>query len=958
MTKVAAATSKSAQELLRYQQNNGYLNDVRLESFGFFLDNYVIYGGDLTFDTVDVYKVLLSESIISLNDQLWRAFIKEFRITKYNSTYYVGFLHEKGYVIGETEPAENYMRLWTIPVDANGVIGVPIDHRNLYGYLKFKAKYDGVYLNVDEVRQAIDNANSAADKANEAASDIQGAVDEAKRASNQANEAVIKTEAVLESVSSSLSQLDNSIEDANKAIGESNTATANAKQAAQDAITAKDNLSNAVTEKINQADTAIKNANDAAGAANQASEAIKGWGNKRQWNKEQYYEKNNIVTHNGSAWQALRANKGIVPVEGEDWTCLAQKGVDGTGAVSSVNGNFPDENGNVELDIQQGTVQKINGKNPDNSGEVTLVASDLGEMSGDQLTNESVSFAKLAHDVRDAIKKAGGNSFFFPYALTATLENQKTWDLPVNSFDATTDSLLVFHNGGILENESWNITGDAGTAYTLEIPDNPIIKIEDNNVLIMVLKNAPSQVPESISGTLLTPGSIGLEKLGQGVQDAINNAGGKIEIVNDLTTGGADKAASAETVKILKNQVDGTGGAIKNLEQTISQNQEVVTEHLTQMSTTEKAGHVMLVNDLTIGGANKAASAETVKILKTETISLKQETDKKVEINKFHTSRILNNMGQQQFTKMFYPTFTSNTITEVAELQIPASVALQGSIELNLTSGYWNSNAVGTAKVMIHLSLSADGTVNFQEINFITMTPQFANNFYINTVTYVPASKVYVLNIHKRLSNNPLQIEMTVRTSGKNFTKEEIDLFTMSVWNVGSVGSYPIQQSIFTHVGNSKEGLAVAITGKGKQTSKDDTFATMIANINDIPTGYDVQIVTATPSAGQYAFFRTTGTGTINLNYVDVPVTDSSNVLLMYGINATNSSGGGFFTYNANSEYNGTAQGVVKTASFNHTSDNTTAVRNLIGLKLSATSMRIPIPVVTGSYAIFVVSRK
>ena len=36
MTKVAAVTSKSAQRLLEFQQNNGYLNDVRLESFGFF----------------------------------------------------------------------------------------------------------------------------------------------------------------------------------------------------------------------------------------------------------------------------------------------------------------------------------------------------------------------------------------------------------------------------------------------------------------------------------------------------------------------------------------------------------------------------------------------------------------------------------------------------------------------------------------------------------------------------------------------------------------------------------------------------------------------------------------------------------------------------------------------------------------------------------------------------------
>lgn len=384
MTKVAAATSKSAQRLLEFQQNNGYLNDVRLESFGFFLDDYVIYGGNLTFDTVDVYKILLDESIVSLNDQLWRAFIKEFRITKYNTTYYVGFLDEKGYVFGETEPFENYMRLWTIPVDANGIIGVPVDHRNLYGYLKLKAKYDGVYLNVDEVHEAITNANSAADKANQAASDVQSAVDAAQRAADEAQEAVIATERAIENVNSSLNQIDQAIEAVNVVIDESNTATESANQAVRDINIVKEDLSSTVTEKLNEADIAIANTIEAADiavtnaveatevaivnaveatdTANQASEAIKGWGNKRQWNNTTVYEKNNIVTFNGSTWQAVRENQGVVPTEGEDWSCLAQKGIDGTGAVSSVNGKYPDENGNVELELQQDAVQKVNGK--------------------------------------------------------------------------------------------------------------------------------------------------------------------------------------------------------------------------------------------------------------------------------------------------------------------------------------------------------------------------------------------------------------------------------------------------------------------------------------------------------------------------------------------------------------------------------------------------------------------
>ncbi|MFJ7731167.1 hypothetical protein ACIQXF_04660 [Lysinibacillus sp. NPDC097231] len=175
--------------------------------------------------------------------------------------------------------------------------------------------------------------------------------------------------------------------------------------------------------------------------------------------------------------------------------------------------------------------------------------------SGSLLEDGTVSLEKLGQDVQDAIKKASGNSFFIPYTLSAIIENQKAWELPTNSYDGATDSLLVFHNRGILDKESWNITGDAGSGYTLEIPDNPISDIEDNNVLIIVLKNASSEVPNGFSGTLLTPSSVGLDKLGQDVQEAINNTSGKVEIVNDLITGGDDKVASAETVKILKKQL-------------------------------------------------------------------------------------------------------------------------------------------------------------------------------------------------------------------------------------------------------------------------------------------------------------------------------------------------------------------------------------------------------------------
>lgn len=158
------------------------------------------------------------------------------------------------------------------------------------------------------------------------------------------------------------------------------------------------------------------------------------------------------------------------------------------------------------------------------------------------------------------VKKGGGglgNAYANAYTLPTTVENQKTWDVPVDVYDAETDTMVLYHNTGILDKASWTLTGEAATGYKVTIPNNPETAIEDNNVIIVVLRNLPPLPDgENISGTRLTPGSVGMSKLGQDVQDKINNAGSNIEIVNNFTTGGADKAASAETVKILKTNQD------------------------------------------------------------------------------------------------------------------------------------------------------------------------------------------------------------------------------------------------------------------------------------------------------------------------------------------------------------------------------------------------------------------
>lgn len=415
--KVATITSESAKQLLRFQENNGYLNDVRLESFGFFLDEYVIQGANLTFDSLNPRKLLLDEAIISLEDQLWRVFIQEYVMKRFNTTYYVGFVSEKGYVFGETEPSEKYMRLWSIDINANGDVTSVIDYRGVLNRVKFKARYDGVYLNTAEVEKAISDAISAAQAANDAAADVQDAVDAALQAANDANNAVqavnnavIRVGQALEDAEQAVDAAEIAVNNANTAVSNANAAIASANQATTDAQSATteattaaqaaNNAAQSANQSATDATNAASNANTATVAANQAASAattardeaeqatmdaqsatssaqsatnlanaatvnavnaaqraesaaneIEGWGQAVPYQNATIYNRNNVVTHSGNTYQAKQDGVTSIPptnpiVDNSDWIVIALKGIDGTGAVDTVNG----QTGNVVVD--------------------------------------------------------------------------------------------------------------------------------------------------------------------------------------------------------------------------------------------------------------------------------------------------------------------------------------------------------------------------------------------------------------------------------------------------------------------------------------------------------------------------------------------------------------------------------------------------------------------------------
>ncbi|WPK12596.1 hypothetical protein R6U77_02550 [Lysinibacillus louembei] len=209
----------------------------------------------------------------------------------------------------------------------------------------------------ENANTAITAANLATEAANTAATNASTATDTANvatiaatTAANEATSAASIAEQAATNATAATTAASEATTSANEAVTAANLAALSANIAATEANSAKDE----VIVKIGEAIVATEDANNAAVRADLAADLIEGWEQKGGWNNTAEYVEHNLVTYNGSTWQAKRANTGVTPVSGDDWLLFAQRGVDGTGAVSSVNGVLPDEQGNVELDLQTG----------------------------------------------------------------------------------------------------------------------------------------------------------------------------------------------------------------------------------------------------------------------------------------------------------------------------------------------------------------------------------------------------------------------------------------------------------------------------------------------------------------------------------------------------------------------------------------------------------------------------
>lgn len=682
---------------------------------------------------------------------------------------------------------------------------------------------------INNVNESLQQLAQAIIEANTAIQATQEATIEANAAAQTANEKVVEAAQIIESLTLLKDQLEQMQTVLTQVTTAAQTATDNAIDAtenANDATANANQATQAIDAKLNEVDTAILNATDAATEATQAAENIKGWGTAVVWDAVTNFEKNNVVTENGSTWQAKRQNTNSRPsMDNQDWILLARRGVDGTGSVSSVNGQSPDENGNVELELQQDAVQKVNGKSPDATGGVTLDATDVGAYTkgetethiqnlkdllaesgyaasdlkniteteysqmaisgqfyvtadntaflptqepyfGSVYLNENgVNTLKLLEVVKISsgitytrvithdgttntadtgwIEGGGGSSGsgggitnVNPMKLTTTTENQKSWNIPNGNYDPSTDSLLVFHNGVYLPTLSWSVTGVAPN-YVLNIPDNPMVAITDNNVSIAIFSNMPFGPTETITGTRITPLTIGMDRLEQSVQDLINSGGA--EIANNLTTDDPTKTLSAAMGVEIKRQLDA-----------------IPTTYFS--------------SSLTLDDETKAATSKAVKQLNDE--------------------------------------------------------------KLNLTGGTMSGDLIidkGNA------TLSLTGTS-------------------IST-----GRKTSIIRARVNSSNNQVGMEMLVDGNASFRILGEKD-----VQFLDNNGEWSSLQSLKTSVVNGKTSIAAAITTKGVPTAANATFDTMATNIGKISTGkkFVEGTIVATPNGFTSEYANGTAAGT------------------------------------------------------------------------------------------------
>lgn len=114
----------------------------------------------------------------------------------------------------------------------------------------------------------------------------------------------------------------------------------------------------------------------------------------------------------------------------------------------------------------------------------------------------------------------------YPLKVTATTDNQKVFEIPLDLFDANTDTLLVAINRAVLDATQYTVTNtvrDGSGQITQRAKINLVTGVSaSSEVTMVVLKNVPIGPDGAINGAVLAVDSVPINRV-NGLQDQIQN---------------------------------------------------------------------------------------------------------------------------------------------------------------------------------------------------------------------------------------------------------------------------------------------------------------------------------------------------------------------------------------------------------------------------------------------------
>ena len=255
-----------------------------------------------------------------------------------------------------------------------------------------------------------------------------------------------------------------------------NTSSANAEQALDELRTGLDDLFVAL-ENSNQSTTESR---AAIAEIQMIIEQLRFVGN---YDNSLDYVKNNVVQYNGSSFVALQNTIGNTPpilptTNNQYWQLLAQRGVDGNGAVSAVNSIGPDIDGNV-----------------------ILTPSDIGAATEQNTLNNTIRINNISRSVLDYGAIGDGNTDD-TVAIQAAIDDSVTGIIyfPVGNYLIQGDLVIPqnnrkYHFLGQNWNSVINIDSTEGNGFLIDNADSTCIfenlhfSQNNNNTSVINIQN-------------------------------------------------------------------------------------------------------------------------------------------------------------------------------------------------------------------------------------------------------------------------------------------------------------------------------------------------------------------------------------------------------------------------------------------------------------------------------------